>query len=494
MPTKDIPLGAGAYQHQSLPFSAQRSVNMYPSVTEATDGSLAPAGLFFTWGIKAWTTANITGQVNRGLYFAADILFAVNGGQLYRISEAGTATALGSISGSDKVIMADNGTQLVVVVPSTGNGYVYNMSTAAFTAITDPDYTALGAKFVVFKDGYFVFITKDGTKIFHSELNDGTVFGALDFATAEVNPDKNTALLNFFNELHVLGRESVEVFENTASAAFAFTRINGYVLSRGCIASRTVVLYEDAYLFLGSGKDQGAAIFSVNFGSRPAKISTDAIDSELENFLDSELADAYAVKYSHSGRVFIAFTVKSTREGVTDRTFVYDVNTSAALGGKVWHERTSTTGESWRVTASTRAYGRIVVGDSETNNIGELDGNTYLEYSDHITRLRTLAPLRVQNNWVSWNRMDIQGETGVGATSGQGSDPIIQLRFSDDGNRNFSLPIFGSLGALGAYDFSLRFEPLGYARSARTYEIMSTEPVRQVWSNAVVNFTKGDAG
>ena len=54
--------------------------------------------------------------------------------------------------------MANNGSKLCVVVPGV-NAHIYDGST--LTRITDPDFRV--SDIVVFKDGYFVFSSSDGS-------------------------------------------------------------------------------------------------------------------------------------------------------------------------------------------------------------------------------------------------------------------------------------------------------------------------------------------
>ena len=83
--------------------------------------------------------------------------------------------------------MADNGRQLMVLVPG-GDGYIIDETAVpVFQQITDPDFIVSDS--VVFKDTFFVFSASNGLVFFHSELNDPFSFGALDFGTSEINPD-----------------------------------------------------------------------------------------------------------------------------------------------------------------------------------------------------------------------------------------------------------------------------------------------------------------
>ena len=73
--------------------------------------------------------------------------------------------------------------------------------------------------------------------------------------------------------------------------------------------------------------------------------------------------------------------------------------------------------------------------------------------------------------------LELIAETGVGLSSGQGSDPQVCLRVSDDLGRTWSNEKWRSLGAQGAYRTRVRWNRLGQARD-RVFELSGSDPVR----------------
>ena len=106
-----IPLAAESYQARSRPLSAQRLVNLYPE--RAPDAAKAPLVLFGTPGLKLFATAG-TGPI-RCSHVMAGTLYVVSDTEFYSIDTAGTATLIGSITGSGAAGMDDNGSELVIV-------------------------------------------------------------------------------------------------------------------------------------------------------------------------------------------------------------------------------------------------------------------------------------------------------------------------------------------------------------------------------------------
>jgi hypothetical protein len=67
-------------------------------------------------------------------------------------------------------------------------------------------------------------------------------------------------------------------------------------------------------------------------------------------------------------------------------------------------------------------------------------------------------------------------ETGVGLTTGQGSDPQMMLRWSDDGGQTWSNVHTVSAGAIGAFSARAEWWQLGQARD-RVFEVSCADPV-----------------
>jgi hypothetical protein len=81
-------------------------------------------------------------------------------------------------------------------------------------------------------------------------------------------------------------------------------------------------------------------------------------------------------------------------------------------------------------------------------------------------------------------------ETGVGNGNGQGADPLLMLRYSNDGGHTWSNEKTASIGKVGEYGKRARFNRLGAGRN-RLWEISLTDPVRFCVFGAVV---EGEAG
>jgi hypothetical protein len=449
MPNVNLPISTGFYRSRSLPLAAQECVNWYPVVVEGP--GLSKEALFGIPGIHEFATTGLVKQTNRGSHVKAGIMYVVNGDQLYRVDVDGTTTSLGIISGTKRVSMADNGKQLAVMVPG-GDGYIYDESSGTpFQQITDPNFKANGnPQYVVYIDGYFVFTT-DSKKFINSALNDGLVYNALDFGTAEADPDDIVAPIVHSNQLFIGGSETIEVFQNVGGGGFPFQRVQGFVMPTGIKAAFSIIDGGNTFMFIGGGVNESPTVQAFT-GSGTEIISTDAIDAILEGFTDDEIGEAFAFSYSQSGARFVCFSLPTT-------TLVFDV------ASKRWHERRSqiidergTQNVRWRANSLVTAYGKVLVGDSQDGRIGEVDLDFYDEYGGHIIRRVSSVPLSKNGSSFSIASLELTMESGVGDFEAE--SPQIRLATSKDA-KTFGSELSRSIGKVGEYTKRVIWRRLG---------------------------------
>ena len=181
MPALNIDIGTGFYQSSALPLANQRCVNAFVEVTQAQ--TPFQNSVFGTPGLSQIAITNdFADNANRGGWVKEGLPYFVNGGAIYRLDrsvnaegvESFSATNLGAIEGETRCSFADNGNQLLVLVPG-GKGYIVDEAqNPVVQEITDPDFnTANGIpQAVVYIDGYFV-VTTDPKRFISSNINDG---------------------------------------------------------------------------------------------------------------------------------------------------------------------------------------------------------------------------------------------------------------------------------------------------------------------------------
>jgi hypothetical protein len=80
-------------------------------------------------------------------------------------------------------------------------------------------------------------------------------------------------------------------------------------------------------------------------------------------------------------------------------------------------------------------------------------------------------------------RLDM--DTGVGLTTGQGSNPQAMLRWSRDGGKTWSNSIWRSMGAIGHYGWRTMWHRVG-GGEREVYEITITDPIPVAITGAVL--------
>jgi len=462
MPKVILPIANGYYESDSLPISAQECTNFYPNIAQAP--ALNQETLFGTPGLTQVASASDISNC-RGAHEMNGVPYFVIDGKLYSMSASYVLTDHGQIDGSGRVSMADNGTQMLVLVPG-GNGYIYNHVTDSFAQITDADFTANGnPQQVVYIDGYFC-LTTDSKKFIVSALNDGLSYNALDFGTAESDPDEIVAPVVFKNQLFIGGSQTIEAFQNIGGADFPFQR-TGLFLSKGISSPFSIQSIQDTFVFVGAGANESPAIWALN-GNSVAKISTTAIDKELSELTETQVADIFSWAYAEKGAYFVGFALPGT-------TLVYDTIS------KRWHERKSFVDGSlgaYRVTALVRAYNQLWAGDLVDGRIGLLDQDTYTEYGTEIRRTIVTQPF--QNNMESFvvPELELTVESGVG--NADAVDPQVGLERSTDA-KVWSDMRLRSVGKVGEYNRRVIWNRNGRASRFELFRFTISDPVKPVF-------------
>ena len=468
MPLMTLPIAGGFYQSESLPISAQRCIGWFPAIPQ-TANALSKVVLFNTPGQKAFVS--LTG-VNRGQHAMAEVDFAVNGNTLFKVNEDQSTVSIGAIEGSGIVSMADNGTKLVIVVPG-GKSYVFNGVT--LVQIIDPDFRISDT--VSFKDGFFLFTASDGTVFFNSALNDPLNFRALDFGTAEIDPDRIVASHVTHNELFIIGVETIELFQNIGGSDFPFQRINGANIQKGAHAKFGIVGLDETFAFVGGGKDELSSIYQVIDSNSAVKIATPAIDNAIQKFTKEEISNCVAMTYFDRGSQIAIFTFESTR--IPSKTFAYNATTSKLSGIPVWFEfQTGLDDDRWNVNSIVIAYGKILAGTT-AGDIVELDKNTFTDLGQPILREFTSAPLSNQDEPLFVSKIKLWMEAGVGLTTGNGSDPSVSMDSSTDG-KTFGTNRLRKIGKIGQFGQQTVWKRNGRTAAFKFWRFRVTQPIKPV--------------
>jgi hypothetical protein len=462
------PILGSAYVARSVNAADARMVNLFPEVVP--EGGTEPAflnrapGLNFLQSVGTGPIRALWAHQTNGSDF-----YVVSGLEVYKLTGlTSTPILIGIVTGTGPVSIADNGTQLFFAC--NPDAFIYDESTNVFSKITDPAFA--GAVTVGYLDGYFVYNEPNSQKVWVTDLYNGLV--PLEFASAEGSPDGLVAVNVDHREAWLFGTDSVEVWYDAGVAPpdFPLVRIQGAFNEIGCVAAFSVAKLDNGLFWLGTDARGQGIVYRAN-GYTGARVSTHAVEYAIAQY--GNISDAVAYTYQQEGH---AFYVISFPTG--NATWVYDVAT------KAWHERAGfDNGEFTRHRSNCQCNfgGNIIVGDFENGNIYTFDLEVYADNDQPQKWLRSWRALPQGTNTLkrtAHHSLQLECESGTGLNNGQGSDPEVMLRWSDDGGHTWSSEHWAKMGKIGEYYNRVIWRRLGMTIKLRdrVYEVSGTDPIK----------------
>lgn len=458
-----INLVGPSYQMRSIPFDAQRTINLFPVLDQM---GKEVSALYGTPGLSVFATCG-TGPIRATFSSTNGRAFAVSGTTLYEISSAGVATSIGSLLGINQnnlITIDENPTQMAICDGAAL--YIFTYATNNFAQVTDPDLpSSVGT--VTFIDTYFVVNKNSSGQFYISGNNDGTSWAALDFATAESSPDNLARVLNAVGQLWLFGTKTTEIWTNTGASSFPFERSSGGKLEVGILAPYTAVPTDSSVIWVGQD-NYGSGIVYRAQGFTPQRISNDAVEYAIQQATSPSTMFAYT--YQQEGHAFYVLT-----GGGLSTSWVYDIST------QLWHERAYLNSNGFYEThlgfCGMYAFGKQLVGSKVNGTIYQMSLDVYSDAGSALKRQRIYTHICDEEKRIRYNSLNIGFENGVGLQTGQGSDPTCMLRISGDGARTWSDYYTKTIGPVGEYRTEIEYRRLGVSQIL-TFDLSITDPVR----------------
>ena len=452
------------YTLASLNAECQRCVNLYVEQIESGKGKnqyyLKP-----TPGLDSFI--DLSDYPVKRLYTASNNkVYAIGGNKLYELFIDGSKILRGTLGIiPNHVRMVDNGILLFICYDNTA--YTLRFSDNDFAIQIDAGY--LGGLFVEFIDQYFI-TPVPGTQQFQISplaYNRVTPWAAGDVFSCESNPDYITSMTINGREIWFFGPNSYEVWFNSEDSTRPFQRIRDAAFNIGTIAPFSVLSCAGQVFWLGGSKEGYGIIWSSS-GYQPSRISNHGIEEMIASM--GTIDDAEAWSYQVDGHFMYVISFPSEA-----KTLVYDITT------KLWHEMeyrvpVYNTRLQHRAICHTFGFNKNLVGDFSNGNVYELSSEVYSDNGDPIIRYRRTPSINNQRNLIFYKKLELVIEPGVGLVSGQGSDPLISLRWSNDNGHTWSNYHTKSIGKIGKYKKPIVFNNLGAAID-RVFEIQISDPV-----------------
>ncbi|HOV56816.1 MAG TPA: packaged DNA stabilization protein [Rhodanobacteraceae bacterium] len=428
--------------------AVQRAVNLFLTQIEGV-GEDRPLILRSAPGMVQFEDM---GDTIRGMYNADGRWFIVAGETLYEI--VGSAPVVrGAVGGSTFVSMRHGTNQLVVVTGA--NGYVLNLTTNVFGTILSEGWR--GSNDVDHIDGYFVFVAPGTEQFYISAIDDASSLDALDFSSADTQPDNIVVQRVFKRELYLFGTRSTEVWINSGSPDFPLSRYNSTPIQVGIVGRRAQCIAADTLVFVGQ-TDRGHGYVYQMRGYQPVKVSTQAVEEDL-NAAGVDLGQCSLWTYHVEGNEFVGIEAPGL-----ETTWVWDASTQQ------WHERAKWAAGAWQaldISAVTFYSGAHYA--AKGSKVFTLDQSAATIDGENMVRERTWPHLISPSMEPTLFRgLELLCTTGYGGN--------VTLEISNDGGYRWGAPLIRSLGVTGRFAERIRWLGLGAAND-RVFRVRCSDAV-----------------
>lgn len=529
------PLFGLGQQGKAPTVTAERHLNLFAEFV--IDADKTNVAFYGTPGWTLFSSANGDTPI-RGWLAIGDLIYYVHRGTFYSINNAGTRTSLGTMNTTEgKVDLAFNGENILIVDGT--NSYVYSVlygmffeneqvadgtttSTTSFKLVdssgtfttdgtkagmvayntTDGTQSIIsavdsattlsvvdnvfptakaytigdanfpnGANTCTWLSGQFVVDSGDNSDVFRISA-DGVSWPVLDFAAAESAPDGLVRVFADHGEVLLFGTATLEPWGNIGGQDFPFTAIQGNVQEIGLAARWALQKFDSAIAFLGKNKQGQVQVWRMD-GYQLHVISSPEVDANINSY--SGVADCVMMSFVDRGHPFLILNFAAA-----GKSWMYDSTT------KLWSPRESgLNGARFAGELSIDFLNKIRISDYSTGYIYTLSSTTYTENGTAIAREIVGKHFFKNYDRVIVDELRVDFETGVGITSGQGSNPQAMLSFSKDNGRTWSAEAWAAIGMMGKYLTRVVWRRLGVGRDW-LFKIRITDPIPVVITGASI--------
>lgn len=433
-------------------------------------------------------------------------------GYFYRIAGAGTVTFTGNLSSGQPTISFTAGTlvpnYLLIcntatltdsngAIPATTiksisftantitlnanatsnqTGDTFSLAIPQFGQINDPAF--LGSDRVIFIEGWLGF-NQPGTRtqFTNAPVPYTMTFAGAFYALKDSSTDNLVTIMENNREWWQIGERTSEVWYNAGGSSYAFQRLPGIGPQVGCAAKHSIARVGNDLCWLARIGEAGENVIVRTQQYGWERISNHAIENVIASY--PVVSDAIGDCYEEAGHVIYQLTFPTA-----DTTWCLDMTVYDLTQGKLgWFQRLSwnaTTGTYHRHAANCMVNfaDLLLAGDYQSGQIHQQSRSIYTDAGNPLRCQR-----RTPHIWSKGNRarvfaasLQIEFTPGVGLQSGQGSNPQIMLRWSNDGGFTWSNEHWVPIGQAGQTRNRAILRRLGYFRD-RVWEANFSDPV-----------------
>lgn len=484
---------APGYVSRSPAAANAQLINLYPEVNDVKGAGRGIGAFYQTPGLDLLTSVG-SGPI-RGSCVMADTLYVVSGSGFYSVDKNWNPALLGTVTSlPTPVSMITNGAQLAIFDGAKGFVYVAPKAATVSSAAVVASFAPINLPFTgplsaTYQDG-FGLVNQVGTNAWwQSNLLDLTTWDALNFSTADSQPDDVIAIKSLKRECWLIKETNTEIWINAGLPYFAFQRLEGVFIEQGIVAPFSLAKCGESLAWL-SKNEQGQAIIVITDGYQLRRISTHQVERRIQGYVTNgyDISKATAYSYQQEGHLFylINFNLQNARGAA--QTWCYDFNASQKLQEPCWHQRASLVQGNWNRHWGDNhcfAYGKNVIGDYQSGNLYAFDLVSPLDNGQQRRWLRSWQALpQPSDNPVSFDWLRIDMQTGINAQVG--ANPLCQLRWSNDDGLTWPVTRYAPVGKTGETTRRVMFRRLGSTKSHkglnRSFELSSCD----IWNCAIV--------
>lgn len=418
-----VPLGFSQYRRRGArtPEIALLNVIVEKDPTNQVDGLVRFQRPALT------SLASVGAGPIRGVFRRSGVLgsnyLVVSAHTLYSVSPLGIATSIGDIPGIDVVVIDGSATRAIVVAA----GNAYSTDGTAVVQVNMPGAVAVSS--VVEISGYFL-LTQATSQRFYWLAPGDVDPDPFNFASAENSPDNIVTVARLLDEAWFFGEQTTEIFALSGNLDAPFTPIPGRLYEKGCANKSSVAVLDNTLFWVGND------LIAYRADTTPVRISDHSME---ERFRVAGSSDLRAWAMTLDGH-----TIYCVRVGMQG-SFVFDVENPN------WGRWKSYGQETWRAHIGTQIAGDIVAaGDDVTGTLWRLDRDASNDNGQPMEREVT-GGIAILGKPQKCSDFSVQVANGFAPITGTSSNPLLQMRFSDDGGEIWSSWQEMPLGLQGRY-------------------------------------------
>ena len=465
------PLFGIGLQGKSPNVTANSLVNAYYEFQQERDRTRV--AIYGTPGLELFIDNGDTPW--RGLLPFGSLLYGVHRGTFYEINNAGVITSRGTIGTTQgRVDICDDGTLITVVDGS--EIYTYDTATPAtpIAAVADAQRPT-SPNTCIFQAGRILTDENDTGQFKGSALYDNTAWAALDFATAESNPDNLIRVTNYRGTVVLFGEYTTEFWQNVGGSGFPYARILGADVEYGLAARWSLGRFAGTYAFLAKNREGQVIVAVLNGYSQPTRISNFEFEHLINNY--SSVSDATGFGYMLGGHPM--YQLNFPIEG---KSWLYDGST------QYWSELRYGSDARHRAEISVDFINETVVADYENGKLYKLKADTYTDNGVTINMILRGKHIATDKKKVRLSRIELGYEPAT--TTDHNANPVAALRLSKDGGHSWGTQVFAKLGKVGEYMNRCIWRIGGSGRDI-VPEIVIAEPIKKVITEATLIIEDG---